>query len=110
MGDGRAAVAADAAFHLAIVASTSSRRLRMAAEAAMREFRIVLAVADRVSSDLDELAADHARADGRARQRPAPLGPRGAARPPAPRRVPRARGHPRRLTARLDWSQFPVSG
>jgi DNA-binding GntR family transcriptional regulator len=59
-GDGRAAVAADAAFHLAIVASTSSRRLRVAAEAAMRELRIVLAVADRVASDLDELAADHA--------------------------------------------------
>ena len=58
-GDGRAAVAADAAFHLAIVASTSSRRLRTAAEAALRELRIVLAVADRVSSDLDELAADH---------------------------------------------------
>ena len=48
-GDGRAAVAADAAFHLAIVASTSSRRLRTAAEAALRELRIVLAVADRVS-------------------------------------------------------------
>jgi DNA-binding GntR family transcriptional regulator len=59
-GDGRAAVAADAAFHLAVVASTSSRRLRMAAEAAMRELRVVLAVADRVASDLDELAADHA--------------------------------------------------
>ena len=59
-GDGRAAVAADAAFHLAIVAATSSRRLRTAAEAALRELRIVLAVADRVSSDLDDLAADHA--------------------------------------------------
>jgi DNA-binding GntR family transcriptional regulator len=59
-GDGRAAVAADAAFHLAIVATTASRRLRTAAEAAMRELRIVLAVADRVASDLDELAADHA--------------------------------------------------
>ena len=59
-GDGRAAVAADAAFHLAIVASTSSRRLRTAAEAALRELRIVLAVADRVSADLDDLAADHA--------------------------------------------------
>jgi DNA-binding GntR family transcriptional regulator len=58
--DGRAAVAADNAFHLAIVASTSSRRLRIAAEAAMRELRIVLAVADRVSGDLDDLAADHA--------------------------------------------------
>lgn len=58
--DGRAAVAADAAFHLAIVASTSSRRIRLAAEAAWRELRIVLAVADRVSGDLDELAADHA--------------------------------------------------
>jgi DNA-binding GntR family transcriptional regulator len=58
--DGRAAVAADAAFHLAIVASTSSRRLRTAAEAALRELRIPLAVADRVSGDLDDLAADHA--------------------------------------------------
>ena len=58
--DGRAAVAADAAFHLAIVATTSSRRLRMAAEAALRELRIVLAVADRVAGDLDDLAADHA--------------------------------------------------
>ena len=58
--DGRAAVAADAAFHLAIVASTSSRRIRLAAEAAWRELRVVLAVADRVSGDLDELAADHA--------------------------------------------------
>jgi DNA-binding GntR family transcriptional regulator len=59
-GDGRAAVAADAAFHLALVASTSSRRLRLAAEAALRELRVVLAVAERVASDLDELAADHA--------------------------------------------------
>lgn len=59
-GDGRAAVAADAAFHLALVASTSSRRIRLAAEAALRELRIVLAVSDRVSGDLDELAADHA--------------------------------------------------
>lgn len=59
-GDGRGAVAADAAFHLAIVASTSSRRLRTAAEAALRELRIVLAVADRVAADLDDLAADHA--------------------------------------------------
>jgi DNA-binding GntR family transcriptional regulator len=58
--DHRAAVAADAAFHLAIVATTSSRRLRTAAAAAMRELRIVLAVADRVASDLDDLAADHA--------------------------------------------------
>lgn len=58
--DGRAAVAADAAFHLAIVATTSSRRLRLAAEAALRELRIVLAVADRVAGDLDDLAADHA--------------------------------------------------
>ena len=59
-GDGRAAVASDAAFHLAIVATTSSRRLRTAAAAAMRELRIVLAVAHRVSGDLDDLAADHA--------------------------------------------------
>ena len=59
-GDSRAAVAADAAFHLAIVATTSSRRLRTAAQAALRELRIVLAVADRVASDLDDLAADHA--------------------------------------------------
>jgi DNA-binding GntR family transcriptional regulator len=59
-GDTRAAVAADAAFHLALVTSTSSKRLRTAAEAAFRELRIVLAVADRVASDLDDLAADHA--------------------------------------------------
>jgi DNA-binding GntR family transcriptional regulator len=59
-GDGRAAVAADAAFHLAIVACTTSRRLRLAAEAALRELRIVLAIADRVAGDLDDLAADHA--------------------------------------------------
>lgn len=59
-GDGRAAVAADAAFHLAIVASTSSRRIRLTAEAAFRELRIALAFADRVSGDLDEIAADHA--------------------------------------------------
>jgi DNA-binding GntR family transcriptional regulator len=59
-GDGRGAVAADAAFHLAIVASTTSRRLRIAAEAAFRELRVIRAVADRVSGDLDELAADHA--------------------------------------------------
>lgn len=59
-GDGRAAVAADAAFHLAIVTSAGSRRLRTAAEAALRELRIVLAVVDRVSSNLDDLAADHA--------------------------------------------------
>ena len=91
-GDGRAAVAADAAFHLAIVASTSSRRLRTAAEAALRELRIVLAVADRVASDLDELAADHVGPAGRADQRPAAVGAGGAARPPAPRRVARARG------------------
>jgi len=58
-GDGRAAVAADAAFHLALVASTSSRRLRNTAEAAFRELRVILAVADRVGGDLDELAADH---------------------------------------------------
>ena len=95
-GDGRAAVAADAAFHLAIVASTSSRRLRTAAEAALRELRIVLAVADRVASDLDELAADHAGLLDALDQRPAAVGAGGAARSPAPRRVARARRHPRR--------------
>ena len=41
-----------------------------AREAALRELRIVLAVADRVSSDLDDLAADHAqRPDVRGRRR-----------------------------------------
>ena len=98
-GDGRAAVAADAAFHLAIVASTSSRRLRTAAEAALRELRIVLAVADRVSADLDDLAADHlGLLDALGPRAPAVRAGR-AARPPAPRRVARARGHPRRLAA-----------
>ena len=99
-GDGRAAVAADAAFHLAIVASTSSRRLRTAAEAALRELRIVLAVADRVSSDLDELAADHAGLMDALINAPAAVGAGGAARPPAPRRVARARRHARRLVSR----------
>ena len=95
--DGRAAVAADAAFHLAIVASTSSRRLRTAAEAALRELRIILAVADRV------------RGPGRPRRRP--RRPAGRARstrrrrPRAPRcsttcaaASPARCGHPRRLS------------
>ena len=99
-GDGRAAVAADAAFHLAIVASTSSRRLRTAAEAALRELRIVLAVADRVVLRPRRARRRPRRPDGRADQRAAAVGARRAARPPAPRRVPRARGHARRLARR----------
>ena len=97
-GDGRAAVAADAAFHLAIVATTSSRRLRTAAEAALRELRIVLAVADRVAVRPGRPRRRPRGPDGRARPRAAAVRARRAARPPAPRRVPRARGHPRRLS------------
>ena len=98
--DGRAAVAADAAFHLAIVASTSSRRLRTAAEAAFRELRVVLAVADRVVVRSRRSRRRPHGADGRAHQRATAVGPGGAARPPAPWGVAGAGGNARRLTER----------
>jgi DNA-binding GntR family transcriptional regulator len=58
--DWRAAVEADMAFHLAIVAAAGARRLTSAAQSALMELRAILAVADRVADDLPALVADHA--------------------------------------------------
>jgi DNA-binding GntR family transcriptional regulator len=58
-GSGRAAVEADCAFHLALVAAAGSRHLTAAAQCALRDLRLVLSVADRVGDDLPALAADH---------------------------------------------------
>jgi DNA-binding GntR family transcriptional regulator len=57
--DGRAALEADIAFHLALVASAGAHRLTNAAQAAMMELRLVLSVADRLADDLPALVADH---------------------------------------------------
>jgi DNA-binding GntR family transcriptional regulator len=57
--DWRAAVEADMAFHLAIVAAAGARRLTRAAQSAMMELRLVLSVADRAADDLPALVADH---------------------------------------------------
>lgn len=57
--DRRALVEADMAFHLAIVAAAGSRRLTRAAQGALMELRLVLAVADRATDDLPALVADH---------------------------------------------------
>jgi DNA-binding GntR family transcriptional regulator len=57
--DWRAAVEADIAFHLAIVAAAGARRLTRAAQAALMELRLVLSVADRAADDLPALVADH---------------------------------------------------
>ena len=57
--DGRALVEADLAFHLAIVAAAGSRRLTRAAQSALAELRLVLAVADRAGDDMPALVADH---------------------------------------------------
>ena len=58
-GSGRAAVEADSAFHLALVAAAGSRHLTAAAQGALRELQLVLSVADRAGGDLPALAADH---------------------------------------------------
>jgi DNA-binding GntR family transcriptional regulator len=58
-GDRRAVVEADMAFHLALVAAAGSHRLTRAAQAAMMELRLVLAVVDRAGDDLPALVADH---------------------------------------------------
>jgi len=58
-GDWRAAVEADIAFHLALVASAGARRLTSAAQRALMELRIVLAMSDRSTGDLPALVADH---------------------------------------------------
>jgi DNA-binding GntR family transcriptional regulator len=57
--DWRAAVEADAAFHLAIVAAAGVQRLTIAAQSALMELRVVLAVADRQTDDLPALVSDH---------------------------------------------------
>jgi DNA-binding GntR family transcriptional regulator len=58
-GDGRAAVEADIAFHLGLVAAAGSSHLTRAAQAALMELRLVLSVADRQAGDLPALVADH---------------------------------------------------
>ena len=99
-GDGRAAVAADAAFHLAIVA------VDLLAPAAHGRRGRAARAADRAGRRRPRRRGPRRprrrprRAAGRAGPRAAALRARRAARPPAPRRVPRARGHPRRLSAR----------
>ena len=57
--DGRAAVEADIAFHLGLVAAAGSRRLTRAAQGALMELRLILSVADRQAGDLPALVADH---------------------------------------------------
>jgi len=57
--DGRAAVEADMAFHLALVASAGSHHLTSASQGALRELRLVLSLADRLSDDLPALVAAH---------------------------------------------------
>jgi DNA-binding GntR family transcriptional regulator len=58
-GNGRAALEADMAFHLAIVAAAGVRRLTSAARGALLELRLVLSVADRAADDLPALVAAH---------------------------------------------------
>ena len=97
-GDGRAAVAADAAFHLAIVASTSSRRLRTAAEAALEDsgscWRSPTGSLPISTSSPPTTSACSTRSS-----MPRPVGAGRTARSPAARRVARARGDARRLAA-----------
>jgi DNA-binding GntR family transcriptional regulator len=57
--DWRAAVEADMAFHLALVAAAGARRLTSAAQSALMELRLILAAADRVADDLPALVSDH---------------------------------------------------
>jgi DNA-binding GntR family transcriptional regulator len=57
--DWRAAVEADMAFHLALVAAAGAHRLTGAAQGALTELRMILAVADRVADDLPALVAEH---------------------------------------------------
>jgi DNA-binding GntR family transcriptional regulator len=57
--DRRRVVAADAAFHTAIVAALGVRRLTAAIGGALTELRLVLSVTDRAGDDLDDLAGQH---------------------------------------------------
>jgi DNA-binding GntR family transcriptional regulator len=52
--DRRRVVAADVAFHTAIVAGLGVRRLQAALEGALMELRLVLSVTDRAHEDLDD--------------------------------------------------------
>jgi DNA-binding GntR family transcriptional regulator len=57
--DWRAAVEADIAFHLALVAAAGMRRLTSAAQSALMDLRLILPVADREADDLPALVAEH---------------------------------------------------
>lgn len=57
--DWRAAVEADMAFHLALVAAAGTRRLTSAAQSALMELRLILSAAYRVADDLPALVAEH---------------------------------------------------
>lgn len=58
-GDHRALVESEMAFHLALVAAAGSSRVTRAAQAVLKELRLVLPVVDRSSDDLPALVADH---------------------------------------------------
>ena len=57
--DRRRVVAADVAFHTAIVAGLDVRRLQAAFEGALMELRLVLSVTDRANDDLDDHLRRH---------------------------------------------------
>jgi DNA-binding GntR family transcriptional regulator len=57
--DWRAAVEADIAFHLALVAAAGMRRLTAAAQSALMDLRLILPVADREADDLPALVSEH---------------------------------------------------
>jgi DNA-binding GntR family transcriptional regulator len=59
VGDYRALVEAEMAFHLALAAAAGSSRVTRAARSALMELRLVLPVADRCANDLPALVADH---------------------------------------------------
>ena len=59
VGDHRALVEAEMAFHLALAAAAGSSRVTRAARSALMELRLVLPVADRSADDLPALVADH---------------------------------------------------
>jgi DNA-binding GntR family transcriptional regulator len=59
VGDHRALVEAEIAFHLALAAAAGSSRVTRAARSALMELRLVLPVADRWADDLPALVADH---------------------------------------------------
>lgn len=58
-GDHRALVESEMAFHLALVAAAGTSRVTRAAQAVLKELRLVLPVVDRSCDDLPALVADH---------------------------------------------------